>query len=302
MFGTSGGLRIVDSGNNDNFLSGIAGSVDKAQSDYILQTINRYSSVRLNLLAGRNDGETQDEIPTLFTALAQHPDWYVFDEDFLVGPATDNTSNLPLNWGAVTDLAGAAFDSQNGAGGWARILTDATDNDETYIASLGANWLFAAGKPLLFMTKFKHTKSTLAGFVVGLSSVVAADTLVDTGSTMVTTYDGCVFSRPEDDSHILFASSNATVQDSADLVAWTDGDVFEGGFLFDPSGGAAATEGLLTPFYLTTAGDWSTLTMGTGQEITLAGLEVMKILMGVKIDGSAAEAMDVDYVKILAKR
>ena len=301
MFGTSGGLRIVDSGNNDNYDSGIAGSVDKAQSDYIEQTINRFASFRANHIKGKNDAFTGDEIPTFFSALAQHPDWYVFDEDFLLGPATDDTTSLPLNWAAVTDYAGPAFDSTDGAGGWGRIHVDSTDDDETYISSLGENWLFAASKPLIFLTKFKHTAGSTDGkssFVFGLSDTVGANSIVTAG-TLMTSYDGCLFFKDEDGSHILFASSNAGTQDSADLVAWTDADVFEGGFIFDPGAG---TTGTLTPFYLTTAGDWSTLTMGTAQNITLAGLAEMHILMGGKTHEASAQDIDVDYVKVIAKR
>jgi len=300
--GPADGLRVVDAGNNDNYVStGIAGTLDTDQADYIEAKINRFASFRAVEMRSKNDAFTADEIPTLFAALAQHPDWYVFDEDFLTGPATDDTTSLPLNWAAITDYAGPAIDSTDGAGGWARVHVDSTDNDETYISSLGENWLFAASKPLIFMCKFKHTAGSTDGkssFVVGLSDTVAADSIVDAG-TLMTSYDGCVFFKDEDGSHILFASSNATTQDSADLVAWVDADVFEGGFIFDPGAG---TTGTLTPFYLTTASDWSTITMGTAQSITLSGLAEMHLLLGAKTHEANLQDVDVDYVKVIAKR
>ncbi len=293
-----GVLRVTDTGTNMNRTT--YGMEDLDQSDFI-EFIGNGTS-RWIEAGSSNAGEDETEIPTLLRGMVGHPSWHTFEDDFYsLIPVDDTTLNPTNGWAIVSDLATARLSAVDTAGGWMRVSVDSTDNDETYLASAGESWLFADNKPLIFMTKITHTAGSTDGkssFVVGLSDTVGANSIVDAG-TLMTSYDGCVFFKDEDGSHILFASSNAATQSSADLVAWTDADTFEGGFVFDSAGG---TTGTLTPFYLTTASDWSTITYGTAQTITLAGLAEMHFFIGAKTHEASAQTLDIDYVKVLQKR
>lgn len=70
-----------------------------------------------------------------------------------------------------------------------------TDNDEVYVGSTVTMFLPAAGKDIWFECKamFTETNTDDANIILGLSSLYAANTLVDNGAGPPADYSGCVF-------------------------------------------------------------------------------------------------------------
>lgn len=255
---------------------------------------------RAVFLRGKNDAIGGDLIPALVSGMVNPLDFVVFFDDFVTGNK-DDTTGLTTGWATVAD-AGATLingDHTDGAGGFYQIACDGDDNDEAYNSSRSEAFKFAADKPALFLCRVKHTAGSTAGkgsFVIGLSDTVGANSIVDAG-TLMTSFDGAVFFKGEDNANIEFVGSNATTQDNDDLVAFTNGGTYTLVFAFDPGDG---TTGTLTPFYNSSGG--STLTAGTTQNITLAGLEEMHILFGVKTHEAAEQALLVDYIGVIQAR
>lgn len=186
---------------------------------------------------------------------------------------------------------GAQIDA---AGGVVSIATDVNDNDEHYVSTIAENWLFAASKPLWFEARLALTEAATnaANIIAGLSDTVGANALLDNGAGPAASYDGAVFAKVDGGAVWQFETSNAGTQvTTASAGAFATNTFYRLGFLFDPADG---TTGLITPFLDGVA--------GTAHEITLAGLEEMHILLGVKAGSGNAETLRVDYVKALQVR
>jgi hypothetical protein len=180
------------------------------------------------------------------------------------------------------------------AGGVLSLPTDVNDNDEIYLSSIAENWLFAASKPLWFEARVALTEANTddANIIVGLSDTVAANSLLDNGGGPMASYDGAVWFKVDGGTVWQFESSNAGTQvTTSSAGAFASNTWYRVGFIFDPGAG---TTGKITPYLNGVA--------GTEQNITLAGLEEMHILLGAKAGGGNAETLRVDYVKVLQVR
>jgi hypothetical protein len=226
--------------------------------------------------------------------LAAHADpgaFYEFFDDFF---AFDPTATVG-NWATVLDagptLVAGMLDT---AGGWAQITTDGDDEDEYYLSSIAENWIFAASKPLWFEARVSVTEGAAGDgeVIIGLSDTVAANSLLDAGAGPMASYDGAVWFRVEDSAVWQFETSNAGTQvTNASAGAFLASTIYRVGFIFDPADG---TTGAITPYLNGVA--------GTPHAITLAGLEEMHILAGVKNVGTTEQTLNLDYIRVLGVR
>lgn len=115
--------------------------------------------------------------------------------------------------------------------GCVRLLNDgATDNEEVYLGSETATWILQAGKDLWYESRIKFTEVATddANIMVGLSSTMADDTLVDNGAGPAADYDGINFFKVDggtvwqaECSASTNQTTNASVQ-TRSSGAWTD--------------------------------------------------------------------------------
>lgn len=213
-------------------------------------------------------------------ALADPAGFHLFRDDFY---GLDTTNEYTL----VTDTDGSAA-VIDAAGGVLQVLSDGDDNDESYLSSKTEAFLFAASKPLWFEAR---VLGTLDNLIVGLSDTVGANTLLDTEAGPAASYDGAVF-FVDAGAVWKFETSNAGTQvTNASVGAFAASTNYRVGFHFDPNDG---TTGKITPYLNGVA--------GTTHNITLAGLEEMHILLGVKSAGASEGSLYVDYVQVLQAR
>jgi len=200
-----------------------------------------------------------------------------------------------INWAVVEDAgAGTGDVLTDAAGGVLNVGCDGDDNDECYVSSVAEVFKFQTTKKIYFECKIKLTEANTddANFIIGLSDTVAADSLVDNGAGPMASYDGAVFFKVDGTMKIQFETSNAAAQVTnatlADFVSATD---YVLGILYDYNDGVTAK---VTPYVNGVA--------GTAHDLTIAGLEEMHVLMGVKAGDVAEENLLVDYVHVIAER
>jgi hypothetical protein len=213
-------------------------------------------------------------------ALADPAGFHLFRDDFY---ALDTTFDYAV--AGDTDGGATLLDV---AGGIIQVLSDGDDNDEYYVSSKAESFIFEADKPLWFEARVVGSANNL---IIGLSDTVGANTLLDTEAGPAASYDGAVFFV---DAGVVwkFETSNAGTQvTNAELGTFAADTGYRVGFHFDPADG---TTGKITPYLDGVA--------GTAHSITLAGLEEMHILFGVKSAGAAEGTLLVDYVQVLQAR
>jgi hypothetical protein len=216
--------------------------------------------------------------------------YHTWFDDFNMFDATATVGRYAV----VKDGAVSTPSMLDAAGGVLSMATDVNNNDEIYLSSIAENWIFAASKPLWFEARLALTEANVddANIIAGLSDGVGANSLQDNGAGPAASYDGAVWFKVDGGTVWQFESSNAGTQvTTSSAGAFVSDTFYRVGFLFNPNDG---TTGIVTP-YLNGV-------KGTAQNITLAGLEEMHILLGVKAGGAAAETLRVDYVKVIQAR
>lgn len=221
----------------------------------------------------------------------------VFYDDFFIQPGTK--ASAAGNYVIVEDDGADGADAVSDAAGGIYIhYADGDDNDEAYLISAHETWKFAAGKSLWFEAKCGVIEGATneAQFIVGLMDAAGADAVQDTEAGPAATYDGAVFFKVGGALSYYAESSNAGTQvTSAALGAIVSGTANKFGFFFK-SESTADTTGTIQ-FYV------DGVAVGDAHTITLAGLEEMHFVIGVKSGANAAEdAFFIDYVKIVQIR
>lgn len=213
-------------------------------------------------------------------------DFYQYDATATVG-----------NWVVTEDAGATAPDALDPAlpNGVLNVGCDGDDEDECYVASIVPVTKFTTTKKVYFETKIKLTEANTddANWCAGLCSVYAANTMVDAGAGMVTTFDGAVFYKVDGTLKIYFMVSNGATQGTPlDCGTFTSATWYTLGFLYDYNDGVTAN---VTPYVDGVA--------KTTQELTIAGLDaLLYVLLGVKAGGGNEEGLKVDYVKVLTER
>ena len=215
-------------------------------------------------------------------------DFFSFDDTATVG-----------RWVFAGDATGTQVVG-DGKGGLLVITTHTDNEDEAYISSANEAFIFNTTDRVSFACRLSLTEAATdaANWIVGLSDTVAADSMVDAGAGPMASFDGAVFYKVDGTMSIGFCTSNAAVQSkTAALVAFVSASQYVVGFEYDPNAGVTAN---VTPWvYNETTG---VLTVGTAHTLTIAGLEEMHALLGVKAGTAAAQALVVDYVEVAQSR
>jgi hypothetical protein len=220
-----------------------------------------------------------------------------FTDDFN-GPALDDASG---KWLEVDDAGTGTNALADVAGGVCNIVTAAADNDYHAITSIGESFLFLVGKKLWFEARFKLTEANVneSAWWFGLTDTLTTGGIQADDSGPLASYDGALIWKDEGTMTIDFETSNAATQATAaaDGGTFVSGTWTTVGFYFD----GTATTSTITPYYNVAGG--STLTAGTAKDITLAGLEEMHLVAGVKAGPSGgAETLQIDYIKCVQLR
>jgi len=222
---------------------------------------------------------------------------HTFYDDFYIQPSTKASA-----WGAWTVVEDDGASGTDGvADGIAGIYTQYADgdaNDESYLISANETWKFAAGKSLWFEAKVGVIEGATneANLIVGLMDAAGADSLLDTAGGPAASYDGAVFFVLGGALSYYAESSNAASQTTSDALGTiTSGTANKFGFFFK-SESTSDTTGTIQ-FYV------DGVAVGDEHTITLAGLEEMHAIIGVKGGSSAAEeAFFIDYIKVVQIR
>lgn len=223
--------------------------------------------------------------------------YFTVFEDFLT-PATTAISDY-MAWTVLSDGGTGTPVFQDAPGGIFNVVTAAADNDYSAYSSVAENWLFAAGKELWFEARFKAAEATTddSTWWFGLMDTLTTGGMQAEAAGPLASYDGAlIYKTPETALTVNFETSNAGTQVTQAAFATAISDTWHRcGFYFD----GAATTAALTP-YFHNGTDW---TVGDENAITLAGLEAMHIVFGIKAGpGGAAETLQVDYIKVVQAR
>lgn len=220
----------------------------------------------------------------------------IFD-DFL-NPASATASDVQA-WTALNDGGTGTPAFQDAAGGVFNVVTAAADNDYSAYSSVAENFLFASGKELWFEARFKIAEATTSESTwwFGLSDTLTTGGMQANTGGPLASYDGAlIWKTPETALTVNFETSNAGTQNTLSAFATSISDTWHRcGFYFD----GTATTSTITPYFH----NGTSWTVGTAQNITLAGLEEMHLVFGVKAGPTAAaETLQIDYVRCLQLR
>ncbi len=189
---------------------------------------------------------------------------------------------------------GGTVEVIDGAGGILSIASTGNDNDESYVSLKTEAFIFGTTKRVYFQARIKLTEANTpdANFIIGLSDTVAAESLLDGGGGPMASYDGAVIFKLDGALQFQFETSNAGTQvTNATVVAFVSATWYTVGFLYDFGDG---TTGTVTPYIDGVA--------YAAHNITIAGLQEMHVIMGVKAGGGNAETLLVDYVHVQQER
>jgi hypothetical protein len=222
---------------------------------------------------------------------------YEIFDDFM-NPTTSATSNTHI-WTVLSDGSTGTPVFQDAAGGIFNVVTAAADNDYSAYSSFHEPFLFAAGKKLWFEARFRIAEATTneSTWWFGLSDTLTTGGMQANTGGPLASFDGAlIWKTPETALTVNFETSNATTQNTLSAFATAISNTWHRcGFYFD----GTATTSTITPYFH----DGSAWTIGTPQNITLAGLEEMHVVYGVKAGPSgAAETLQIDWVKCLQLR
>lgn len=209
-------------------------------------------------------------------------DFFSYDDTATVGDYVEVHDGTPAT--GVTDALNGVLS----------LTTTTTDNDECYISSVAECWKCVTNKRIFFEARLALTEAATnaANWIIGLSDAVAANSLLDNGGGPMASYDGIVFFKVDGTMKIQFETSNLTAQvTNATLANFASATWYKVGFMYDPNDGVTAK---VTPFVDGVA--------GTVHDLTIAGMEEMHILIGVKAGTGAAQPLTVDYVHVIAER
>lgn len=221
---------------------------------------------------------------------------FTFFDDFLnpAGSAASDYHAYTSNDDASTGTN--AF--QDVPGGVYNVVTAAADNDYHAMSTVAENWLFAEGKELWFEARFKvaEAATNASTWWIGLTDTLTTGGFQANTGGPLASYDGAlIYKTPETALTVNFEASNAGTQSTlAEFATSISNTWHRAGFYFD----GVATTSTITPFFH----NGTSWTIGTAQSITLAGLEAMHAVFGIKAGGSNAETLQMDYLRIVQLR
>lgn len=211
------------------------------------------------------------------------------------------------DWATVISDLGSAAVGDVVAGILALVPSDASvgDNDETYARTANKLFKFAARKPCYFEARVQFTEASTnaANILVGLSSTVAADTLVDNGGGPPSNYSGAVFFKIDGGTVWQAETSNGTTQTTTELSASNANNIARR----NVTAGGSAYQTLridyqpysATNAYVTFSVDG--VVVAQHDYIFTSAVE-MYVGFGVKNGSANLETLNVDYVACIQER
>ena len=215
---------------------------------------------------------------------------YGFFDDFFWYVITHNWTSLKADTNTTMDID-AGY-----AGGRVLLYGLTADNDEVAIATTQKNFKDLADKPLFFESRVQFAEgatnklNVFAGFCSVASS---ANTLVDNGAGLVTTYDGHVIYKVDGETVWRCGSSRGTTQYTTTSTTTAGGSSAQVLRIeTQPEDATTCT----TRYYV----DDVQLRDTNGTPIVhtqlLASAAAMQAGVGMKIGSAAAESVYVDYI------
>ena len=180
-------------------------------------------------------------------------------------------------------------------GGVLSISPDGDDNDEAYVSTMSEILLIQAGKFANFAATVKLAEVDVdnTNIIIGLSDNAAADFLQDDGAGPAASFDGvCIFKVDGGTVWQAITSNVASQNIDTNLGAFTDDTWTDFLITVDPNDGVTA----IVKFYINGV-------LGATEDLVLAGLAEMHVVMGIKQGDTEAEnAFKVDVWEIDADR
>lgn len=214
----------------------------------------------------------------------------IFD-DFLY-PASATASDV-MAWTNNNDGVTGTDAFQDAAGGIVNLVTAAADNDYKAWSSVTEPFLFASGKELWFEARFRLSEASTnqSAWWFGLTDTLTTGGFQADALGPLASYDGALIWKDEATMEVDFETSNAATQTTLTNFSTAITNTWHRvGFYFD----GAATTSTIKPYFH----NGTTWTAGAAQNITLAGLEEMHLVFGVKAGpANGAETLQVDYIK-----
>jgi hypothetical protein len=223
--------------------------------------------------------------------------YFLFFDDFL-NPASSTASDYHA-YTINSDGSTGTNAFQDVAGGVYNVVTAAADNDYQALSSIAENWKFAEGKELWFEARFKVAEANTneSTWWFGFTDTLTTGGMQANAAGPLASYDGAlIWKTPETAMTVNFETSNAATQNTLSAFATSITNTWHRvGFYFD----GAATTSTITPYFH----NGTSWTVGTPQNITLAGLEEMHFCCGIKAGPTGgAETLQVDYIRVLQLR
>lgn len=224
------------------------------------------------------------------SALQKDKTYFGFFEDFLWYVITHLWTSL------IADTTPTMNIDAGSIGGAVLLYTDTTDNNEVAIGTVNKPFKDLADKPLVFeaLVKYSEGATNKANIAVGFCSVMTtANTLVDNGAGMVTTYDGHVIYKVDGETVWRCGSSRGTTQYSTTSSTTAGGSTAQKLRIeIQPEDATTCT----VRYYV----DDVQLRDTNGTPIVhtqlLASAAAMQAGVAVKTGGSNAESVYVDYI------
>lgn len=195
--------------------------------------------------------------------------WHTYFNDFDTFAASD--------WVITTTEggAGSASEAVGDIDGGALVVTnDDADNDSDFLQLAGESFQFAAGKRVIFKSRFKVSDATQSDFVMGLQI---------TDTTPLAVSDGVFFQKDDGDASLdLHVTKNSTSTDATAIATLSNDTFVEVGFEYD---GASSLS-----YYV------DGVKKGTLATTNLPDDEILTVSFGIQNGEAAAKSMSVDYI------
>jgi len=204
------------------------------------------------------------------------------------------------NWTIIEDDGAGGTDAvQDAKGGIYYHYADGDQHDEAYIVSNNEHWIVQAGKPIWLEWKvaLEEANTNQAKWIFGLMDAAGADSILDAGGPAAS-YDGAVWFTNAGDLYLDYESSNAASQTTtANAQVYVSGVYHKLGIWIDTK---YTTDTVAKVRFF-----FDGVEMTTSHNLTIAGLEEMHLIAGVKagkVGDNNEEHLILDYVKIVQIR
>lgn len=206
--------------------------------------------------------------------------WYVITH-LWTSLIADSTTTMNIDAGSI--------------GGAVLLYTDTTDNNEVAIGTVNKIFKDAADKPLFceISVKYSEGATNKANIAAGFCSVMtSANTLVDNGAGLVTTYDGHVIYKVDGETVWRCGSSRGTTQYTTTSSTTAGGTTAQKLRIeVQPEDATTCT----VRYYVDDVQLRDTNNQPIVHTQLLASAAAMQVGVAVKTGGSNAESVYVDY-------